>query len=1035
MEEAAALAASEPANPVYDTLVELFGIQSKDKINKVLGVLTEGEQNSIESSVQLETAIEMMFEILNQEADQPDDGNVDKTPQMPPPQKPSRSNISTGAKKKTTVPSFSGAVQKSKSMAVSNDPTPGFFDGCMEQRSAKFLPEEYKKAVDMMEKGYKVMILMRGLPGSGKSFLAKQLLEQFNFDPRNHIFSADSFFINVNGEYVYDQNKLTEAHEFCQSNALRKIREFWSPIIIDNTNIKLWNMYPYIRLAVQYRYKLIIMEPATPWATTPKTLTMKNQHNVPKERIRQMMDNYERTSVTKLLNQLNLNEIYVATPPEYRHYPPFTRKFIEQHKNDFPELLPQKNEDTNLIELSPKPRRSIFNVPEEPQTSSEQNPPESLSIQADTIDWQSYEQDNFWNKIEQPSMELEPSKMANKLEVNVPTVPKPKRDNVQFSLLDSLQEAAREEREKFKNEQLEKETIEKQAVPELIREQEDLQKELIKHKKDCVNENKLFKEMRKMFPTVGIAYLWDLFVKCNGDPDWAIDVLINDPKVNSFEDHNPENDDFECEKCDTVPPKPVQVSLQQSVTLQKPASPVITEAVKEKRAKKTTTDTELKRMIEESFVIGDEHYSAHTRKIRNFRHGPINNPSTSEVMEIDEELICEDVEQQQDIQDTEVVEIDLGLKFVQQLEELFGTNVFKIEDDSLILGDLKLKTNIFLTKGLGQQLYALWCESVHNQLEEHRLKVTRDDLELARQLDAREKYPAMFREEQPKTFQDIVEIEKALSEYKQDISKWKETLPDTIAYNLAKDKLFALFPNIDREVAVEILAAHKNNLDETINVLKNTLKHVVDDTDLEKRSKELFKQAQQQINELSEGSTEYETNDLKLSPEETKRAALKEFEECSNIAMHHSQLKAECLAKARNAIQRNEHGVAFYYSQIAELHKSKIDYYNNRAANCLYEAQNMSRNNENMLDLHYLYSSEAIECLDLFLDEHIRKLINAKKSYKHVYVITGRGKNSVNGIPAIKIRVKGRLRERELKFSEVNPGLLKVKVFHNSNFS
>lgn len=480
----------------------------------------------------------------------------------------------------------------------------------------------------------------------------------------------------------------------------------------------------------------------------------------------------------------------------------------------------------------------------------------------------------------------------------------------------------------------------------------------------------------------------------------------------------------------TVPSKPIPLSFPP-----KPSTPVPSE-VKEKRPKKATEadqseSDKLKRMIEESFVIGDEHYSSHTRKIRNFKHGVV--PSF-EVMEVDEEIMS-DQEQQQEILDSEVVEIDLGLTFVQQLESLFGTNVFKVQDESLILGDLKLKTNIFLTKGLGQQLYALWCESVHNQLEEHRLKIARDDLELARQLDAREKYPGMFREEKPKTFQDIVEIEKALNEYKQDISKWKETLPDTIAYNLAKDKLLALFPSVDREVAIEILAAHKNNLDETINVLKNTLKNDVDESDLEKRGKELFAQAQQQIDELSEGNQNYERSDSKLSPEDTKRAALKEFEECRNIAMHHAQLKAECVAKARNAIQRNEHGVAFYYSQIAELHKSKIDFYNNRAANCLVEAHNVSQNSENMLDLHYLHSSEAIQCLDLFLDKHIRKLINIQKSYTHVYVITGRGKNSVNGIPAIKIRVKGRLRERDLKFSEVNPGLLKVKVFHNSTFS
>lgn len=361
-------------------------------------------------------------------------------------------------------------------------------------------------------------------------------MQNFNFDVRNHIFSADDYFINVNGEYLYDPSKLTEAHEFCQANALRKIRQSWSPIIIDNTNIKLWNMFAYIRLGVQYRYKILIMEPATPWATTPKTLTQKNQHNVPKDRIRMLMDNYERTNVTKLLHTLNLYEAYIATPPEFRHYPPFTRKFIENHKTEFPEL-----QETTDLKDEPKPRRSIF----ETKTQSE---PEPLQVtSADTIDWQSYEQDNFWSKIEGPG---EPE-----IEKNVVTstsnVPKPKREPKQFSLLDSLQEMVREEQQKYKTQVQKQEILEKEAVPALIREQENLQKDLVKHKKGCKNENKMFREIRQMFPTVGISYLWDLFVKCKGDPDWAIEILINDPKVNSYQDLDASSEDFECEKCDT----------------------------------------------------------------------------------------------------------------------------------------------------------------------------------------------------------------------------------------------------------------------------------------------------------------------------------------------------------------------------------------------------------------------------------------------------------------------------------------------------
>lgn len=167
MEEAAS-AVTQPTNAVYDTLIELFGTKSKEKIEKAIELTKQGGNNDV---VQLETAIEIMFELLNQESSE-EIQLYEKVITAPPPQKPSRSNVQTGTKKKMPISNFS---LPSQTLTVSKEPVPSFFDGCMEQRSAKFLPQEYKAACDMIEKGYKLMILMRGLPGSGKSFLAKQV--------------------------------------------------------------------------------------------------------------------------------------------------------------------------------------------------------------------------------------------------------------------------------------------------------------------------------------------------------------------------------------------------------------------------------------------------------------------------------------------------------------------------------------------------------------------------------------------------------------------------------------------------------------------------------------------------------------------------------------------------------------------------------------------------------------------------------------------------------------------------------------------
>lgn len=152
----------------------------------------------------------------------------------------------------------------------------------------------------------------------------------------------------------------------------------------------------------------------------------------------------------------------------------------------------------------------------------------------------------------------------------------------------------------------------------------------------------------------------------------------------------------------------------------------------------------------------------------------------------------------------------------------------------------------------------------------------------------------------------------------------------------------------------------------------------------------------------------------KLGPEEAKKAALRDFEENRNMAQHHHHLKAECYAKAKEAFQRHDGEIAFYYTNVANLHKNKIDMFNHKAANAMVEVHSYTQKNPDMLDLHYLHSDEAIQCLDIFLDKQIVQARTMPRNFKAIFVITGRGLHSANGFATIKHKVKHRLKERYL---------------------
>ncbi|KAM9792955.1 LOW QUALITY PROTEIN: NEDD4-binding protein 2 [Neosynchiropus ocellatus] len=135
-----------------------------------------------------------------------------------------------------------------------------------------------------------VLVLLRGAPGSGKSTLARALKEH---NPGAVILSTDDFFLH-NGQYQFNPNVLGEAHEWNHGRAKEAFKRGDHPIIIDNTNIQGWEMKPYVAQALIHNYKVLFREPDTWWKNKPRELERRSRHNIPVERIRRMLDNYER---------------------------------------------------------------------------------------------------------------------------------------------------------------------------------------------------------------------------------------------------------------------------------------------------------------------------------------------------------------------------------------------------------------------------------------------------------------------------------------------------------------------------------------------------------------------------------------------------------------------------------------------------------------------------------------------------------------------------------------------------------------------
>lgn len=122
------------------------------------------------------------------------------------------------------------------------------------------------------------LIIVRGIPGSGKSTFAKRLSKKIG----GCHYEADDFFQHGT-EYRFDPSLLKEAHNTCLDNVTNALEE-GKTCIVANTFVKRWEAKKYIDVAARLNLAVKIFRMTGDYGSV---------HSVPSHVVDRMRDNFE----------------------------------------------------------------------------------------------------------------------------------------------------------------------------------------------------------------------------------------------------------------------------------------------------------------------------------------------------------------------------------------------------------------------------------------------------------------------------------------------------------------------------------------------------------------------------------------------------------------------------------------------------------------------------------------------------------------------------------------------------------------------
>ncbi len=150
--------------------------------------------------------------------------------------------------------------------------------------------------------------IMRGIPGSGKSTVAKRIAEFFKNDGDRAVIHSTDDLCMVDGEYQFDPELAGARHAQNLENFTDSLERGIPCVIVDNTNVSQAQYAPYWKAAKDAGYRPVFVELPHP---PPLVAANRNSHGVPIEVINKMILCWEPSQHTATVDRVSEAEIIV----------------------------------------------------------------------------------------------------------------------------------------------------------------------------------------------------------------------------------------------------------------------------------------------------------------------------------------------------------------------------------------------------------------------------------------------------------------------------------------------------------------------------------------------------------------------------------------------------------------------------------------------------------------------------------------------------------------------------------------------------